>query len=94
MSRLALRVRWWQLGRDGDISLIGDPQLNKRIESLRTALFRFGQDVRMGLCSDWDNVDAHTGDVKWDFMSKWSMSGRRPRSCLDCTKRSRGGGWM
>jgi hypothetical protein len=68
MSRLALRVRWWQLGRDGDTSLIGDAQLSKRIEGLRTALFRFGQDVRMGLCSDWESVDAHTGKLAWDFM--------------------------
>jgi hypothetical protein len=68
MSRLALRVRWWQLGRDGDTSLIGDGQLSKRIEALRTALFRFGQDVHMGLCSDWESADAYTGKLAWDFM--------------------------
>ncbi|MFO0789903.1 MAG: hypothetical protein U0805_10630 [Pirellulales bacterium] len=68
MSRLALRVRWWQLGRDFDTSLIGLPKLNKKIEDVRTALFRFGQDVRLGMCSDWDSNDLHTGTVSWDFV--------------------------
>jgi hypothetical protein len=68
MSRLALRVRWWQLGRDYDNSLINLPELNKRISDLRTALFRFGQDVRMGMCADWDSSDACSGNVSWDFL--------------------------
>jgi len=68
MSRLALRVRWWQLGRDYDNSLINLPELNKRIGELRTALFRFGQDVRMGMCADWESDELYTGKVKWDFL--------------------------
>lgn len=67
MSRLALRVRWWQLGRDYDSSLIGLPKLNKKIDDLRTTLFRFGQDVRMGLCADWEGAELPTGKVSWDF---------------------------
>ncbi len=67
MSRLALRVRWWQFGRDNDTSLISQPKLKIRMEDLRTTLFRFGQDVRMGLCADWDSADTHTGKVSWDF---------------------------
>jgi hypothetical protein len=53
MTRLSLRVRWWQLGRDGDISFVGFPGLSKRINEIRTALFRFGQDVRLGMAWDW-----------------------------------------
>lgn len=67
MSRLSLRVRWWQLGRDTDTSFAGDPGLNKRIDELRTQLFRFGQDVRLGMCWDWDSVDDNSRQVKWDF---------------------------
>ncbi len=67
MSRLALRVRWWQLGRDYDNSLISLPKLNKKIDDLRTTLFRFGQDVRMGLCADWEGTELPTGKVSWDF---------------------------
>jgi hypothetical protein len=66
MARLSLRVRWWQLGRDGDTSFVGFPNLNKRIELIRTALFRFGQDVRIGLNWDWANLDAATRP-NWDF---------------------------
>lgn len=68
MSRLALRVRWWQLGSDFDTSLIGLPTLNKRMEKLRTALFRFGQDVRLGLCSEWEASSIYSGKVAWDFV--------------------------
>lgn len=67
MSRLALRVRWWQLGRDYDSSMINLPKLNKKIDDLRTTLFRFGQDVRMGLCADWESSELPTGKVSWDF---------------------------
>jgi hypothetical protein len=67
MTRLSLRVRWWQLGADYDTSFAGLPELNKRLEALRTMLFRFGQDVRMGMSWDWNNANAQKGNVKWDF---------------------------
>ena len=67
MTRLSLRVRWWQLGGDFDTSFAGLQELNKRIGELRTALFRFGQDVRMGMSWDWASANAHTGNVSWDF---------------------------
>lgn len=67
MSRLSLRVRWWQLGADRDTSLVGYPALSNRIAELRTALFRFGQDVRLGI--NWDRTDTELpqGEVAWDF---------------------------
>lgn len=68
ITRLALRVRWWQLGRDYDATLFGMPELNERVEELRTALFRFGQDVHIGFCGDWDAEETYPGDVKWDFV--------------------------
>ncbi|HVT26935.1 MAG TPA: hypothetical protein VHE81_02845, partial [Lacipirellulaceae bacterium] len=67
MTRLSLRVRWWQLGSDYDTSYSGLKALNKHIADLRTALFRFGQDVRIGMCWDWSNSNAQTGNVRWDF---------------------------
>ncbi|MEX0610695.1 MAG: hypothetical protein WD229_01130 [Pirellulales bacterium] len=68
MSRLSLRVRWWQLGREYDTSFVGFPELSKRIQELRTALFRFGQDVRLGLSWDWGSMDAAAGQTAtWDF---------------------------
>ncbi len=67
MTRLSLRVRWWQLGGDYDTGFAGLPGLNKRIGDLRTALFRFGQDVRMGMSWDWASANAQAGKVSWDF---------------------------
>ncbi|MCI0334870.1 MAG: hypothetical protein L0228_16775 [Planctomycetes bacterium] len=67
MSRLSLRVRWWQLGRDGDLSFVGFPNLNKRMQDIRTALFRFGQDVRMGVSWDWASLNSGSGNAGWDF---------------------------
>ncbi len=67
MSRLSLRVRWWQLGRDGDLSFVGFSNLNKRMDDIRTALFRFGQDVRMGVSWDWASLNTGGGKVTWDF---------------------------
>ena len=49
------------------MSFAGLPELNKRIAALRTVLFRFGQDVRMGMSWDWANANAQTGSVSWDF---------------------------
>jgi len=67
MSRLSLRLRWWQLGADRDTSLVGYPALSDRIAELRTALFRFGQDVRFGI--NWEGTDTELpkGEVAWDF---------------------------
>lgn len=74
MSRLALRVRWWQLGRDDDNSMVGLQNLNDKIDDLRTTLFRFGQDVRMGLCADWESSELPSGKVAWDFVQLTSQS--------------------
>jgi hypothetical protein len=67
MSRLSLRVRWWQLGCDGDTSFASVTDLIKRIAELRTLLFRFGQDVRLGINWDWESGNEVPGKVSWDF---------------------------
>jgi hypothetical protein len=67
MTRLSLRVRWWQIGSDYDTSFASLKELNKRIADLRTVLFRFGQDVRLGMSWDWSTANAHAGSVRWDF---------------------------
>ena len=67
MSRLSMRLRWWQLGRDSDTSFVGFPNLAERINELRKQLFRFGQDVQLGLGWDWDGASQDPGDVTWDF---------------------------
>ncbi|HJQ79113.1 MAG TPA: hypothetical protein VJ828_04115 [Lacipirellulaceae bacterium] len=67
MTRLSLRVRWWQLGREYDTSFAGIVGLPQRINDLRTLLFRFGQDVKLGMSWEWDNENRASGPVPWDF---------------------------
>jgi hypothetical protein len=67
MTRLSLRVRWWQLGRDGDASFASVTDLVDRIRELRTFLFRFGQDVQLGLNWEWESGNEIPGQVSWDF---------------------------
>ncbi|MCI0491966.1 MAG: hypothetical protein L0Z07_03400 [Planctomycetes bacterium] len=67
MTRLALRVRWWQLGRDNDTSFMGLRDLKEQISALRARLFRFGQEVQLGLAWDWESDNPASGEVTWDF---------------------------
>ncbi|MEX2170521.1 MAG: hypothetical protein WD851_14495 [Pirellulales bacterium] len=55
MTRLSLRVRWWQLGIDDDTSFVGDMDLTSRVAAIRKSLFRFGQDVQLGINWRWSH---------------------------------------
>ena len=74
MARLSLRIRWWQLGSDGDYSLKDFPELPEKISDIRLGLFRFGQDAKLGLGWRWplDHELAAAARVvesnpTWDF---------------------------
>jgi hypothetical protein len=67
MTRLSLRVRWWQLGREYDTSFASVTGLTKRMNDLRTLLFRFGQDVKLGMSWDWESESPVEDKVTWDF---------------------------
>ncbi|MEM9186517.1 MAG: hypothetical protein AAGB00_08495 [Planctomycetota bacterium] len=54
MTRLSLRIRWWQLGGDHDTSFVGYEDLISQIWDIRHKLYRFGQDVGLGLGWRWD----------------------------------------
>lgn len=54
MTRLSLRIRLWQLGGDHDTSFVGYDDLQELIRNVRTRLYRFGQDVSVGLGWRWD----------------------------------------
>lgn len=66
MNRLSLRLRWWQLGYDHDTSFVGHEDLVGKIRDIRQQLYRFGQDVRVGLGWRWDEPPIG-GDLSWDF---------------------------
>ncbi|TWT37361.1 hypothetical protein KOR34_23100 [Posidoniimonas corsicana] len=66
MNRLSLRIRWWQLGYDHDTSFVGHEDLVGKIRDIRQQLYRFGQDVRLGLGWRWDELPIG-GELSWDF---------------------------
>lgn len=49
MSRLGLKVKWWQLGADDDTSYVGYPQLDKKVAEIRKHLERFGQEIQISI---------------------------------------------
>jgi hypothetical protein len=66
MARLSLRIRWWQLGDDFDTSFVGYTDLAGRIADVQRRLFRFGQDVKLGLGWGW-NQPASDELKSWEF---------------------------
>jgi hypothetical protein len=67
LTRLSLRVRWWQLGIDNDTSYAHFPNNEKEIRTLREKLFRFGQDVSLGIGWPWLEMPRTNRHPTWDF---------------------------
>jgi hypothetical protein len=53
MTRLSLKVHWWQLGQDNDVSFIGYPQLETKIAEIKRNLEQYGQQINLGLNWRW-----------------------------------------
>lgn len=73
ITRLSLRIRWWQLGYDNDTSFVGFNDLIDKITAIRNQMFRFGQDIQMGIGGRWDYPRDWKQPLSWDFEQ---MSGR------------------
>lgn len=67
LTRLSLRVRWWQLGVDHDTSFSDFPQLEEEIDKLRGYMFRFGQDVSLGIGWPWTKYTTSQERPTWEF---------------------------
>lgn len=67
LTRLSLRVRWWQLGVDRDTSFSDFNKLEEEIGGVRAQLFRFGQDVRLGIGWPWHEYSPADRPATWDF---------------------------
>jgi hypothetical protein len=67
LTRLSLRVRWWQLGIDSDTSYCDFRNLEQEIEELRGKMFRFGQDVSLGIGWPWNKMWPVDKPATWDF---------------------------
>jgi hypothetical protein len=70
MTRLSLKVRWWQLGGDRDTSFVNFPNLEKKIREIRHDLNRFGQEINLGIAlRSIDQEPAASDPPPWAFLS-------------------------
>jgi len=69
LTRLSLKIRWWQLGDDHDTSFVGYVNLPEKIAELKKQLFRFGQDVQLGIGWKWLAEVPQPEHAPWSFLS-------------------------
>jgi len=69
MTRLSLRIRWWQLGGDRDTSFVGYPRLVEKIREIKSRLYRFGQEVHLGLSWHWLAETVSADNLPWNFLT-------------------------
>ncbi len=69
MSRLALYVRWWQIGSDDDTSFVGFPDLKSRVTEIKQHLEKFGQEIELGIPWNWLYESPQSDSDAWEFLS-------------------------
>jgi len=72
MTRLSLKVRWWQLGHDSDASFVGYPQLEPKIAEIKRSLEQYGQQIHLGINWRWMFATPIAGNLRgapWSFLS-------------------------
>ncbi len=67
--QLALRVRWWQLGDDRDLSFFGYPHLESKVAQIKSALDLTGQDANLGLPWSWILDAPRASKPAWRFLA-------------------------
>lgn len=69
LSRLGLRIRWWQLGDDNDTSFVGYGDLAAQILAIKKELDRIGQDVYLGFAWSWIEAPPPAQQIPWRFVN-------------------------
>ncbi|MCA9122318.1 MAG: hypothetical protein H6822_14755 [Planctomycetaceae bacterium] len=69
MTRLSLKVQWWQLGGDRDTSFVNFPNLEETVGTIRKDFNRFGQQINLGI--PWRSIDETpvARQPPWSFLS-------------------------
>lgn len=97
LTRLSLRVRWWQLGGDYDASLSMLPEPERELAALREKLFRFGQEVNLGVGWTWNKLSAGALPATWEFQqfaAAPALSGAELGAYLDLPHRDEVRRWV
>jgi hypothetical protein len=53
LARLSLRVRWWQVGQDRDVNLLGFREVGTKLARVKKEMDRIGQDVNLAVPGSW-----------------------------------------
>ncbi len=69
LTRLPLKVRWWQLGADSDQSFVGFPNLSQKMAEVKQHFLKFGQEVKIGMAWPWFEEPPVTQGAPWEFLS-------------------------
>ena len=69
ITRLSLKVRWWQLGADDDVSYVGFLGLENKVREIADYFSRFGQQVHLGLSWRWLHQPPESSQPPWGFIS-------------------------
>ncbi len=69
LVRLSLRIRWWQLGFDEDVSFFGYPNLPLKIAQIKEAFDQIGQDSNLGFGWSWLYEPPESQSPPWRFLS-------------------------
>lgn len=69
MTRLALKVRWWQLGGDDDTSFMGHPELHDKVGQVKEHVGRFGQELHLGIAWRWLNELPTKKNPPWEYVA-------------------------
>lgn len=72
MTRLALKVRTWQLGDDRDHSFLGRPRLQESIRAISTGLQGFGQPIDVAISWPWLEPQLPNGESSWQAICRSS----------------------
>lgn len=97
VTRLSLKVRYWQLGHDDDLSFVGYPNLVETISAVKVHLERFGQDVEVGVPWRWINTKPRSHREPWSFFSNVSdpaLTANELVKYLDSEPRKRRNQWV
>ena len=72
MMRLSLKVRWWQLGDDSDVSFVGYAGLDAKLAEIKRHLEQYGQQIHLGINWRWIYAPPKTSGQRlppWAYLS-------------------------
>jgi hypothetical protein len=69
MTRLSLKVRYWQLGDDNDFSLVGYPALPSKIAEIKAHMRYFSPETHVGFGWRWLAPRLPVEGRPWEFLS-------------------------